>query len=254
MAGPVVLDVVTFQVRTDGENHKMVVTTGPGLMRVDEPDDHFSIIYNPQTDHYTGLEHSNYTYWEFSWPEVRAAVQASKRYESYLQKATLDGFDNSASDSATNAEATSPAPAPEDSGYVWNQTQERKKIAGIDCIRWTGQTASGGNVEVWCSTGALPKVQAAMERLRTINEPVALVPVRILVPDFVFPVYDALVKAGVVPVVIISGEGQEKDRFSFVASQTHEGRSDLFAVPKLYIKTTLITMDGILNQNQDKKK
>jgi hypothetical protein len=251
VAVPAFLDVVTFLVHTDGENHKMIVTSGPGLMRVDEPDDRYSIIYNPQTEHYTGLEHGNYTYWEFSWPEVRAAVEASKRYEAHLQEMTLDDIDGSAQTPATNAPADSTAPVPEDnSGYVWHQTTDRKKIAGIDCLRWTGDSVSGESVEVWCSTAPLSKVEAAMDRLRTINDPVALVPVRTLVPDFVFPVYSALVRGGVTPVVITWGGVEEKNRFAFVEARTIEGKAGLFSVPNLYMKTTLITMDGLTDQKK----
>jgi hypothetical protein len=251
VAVPAFLDVVTFLVQTDGDSHKMIVTSGPGLMRVDEPDDRYSIIYNPQTEHYTGLEHGNYTYWEFSWPEVRAAVEASKRYEAHLQEMTLDDIDSSAQSPATNAPADSAPSVPEDdSGYVWHQTTDRKKIAGVDCLRWTGDSVSSESVEAWCSTAPLPKVEAAMERLRAINDPVALVPVRTLVPDFVFPIYSALVRGGVTPVVITWGGEEEKNRFAFVEARTIDGKANLFTVPNLYMKTTLITMDGLLNQKK----
>ena len=60
----------------------------------------------------------------------------------------------------------------------------------MECVRWTGDTVSGESVEAWCVNGTLPKMQAAMERLRAINEPMALVPVRSLVPPLVFPIYD----------------------------------------------------------------
>jgi hypothetical protein len=105
-------------------------------------------------------------------------------------------------------------------------------------------------VEAWCSTAPLPKVEAAMERLRAINDPVALVPVRTLVPDFVFPIYSALVRGGVTPVVITWGGEEEKNRFAFVEARTIDGKANLFTVPNLYMKTTLITMDGLLNQKK----
>jgi hypothetical protein len=251
VAVPAFLDVVTFLVHTDGENHKLIVTTGPGVMRVDEPDDRYSIIYHSQTEHYTGLEHGNYTYWEFSWPEVQAAVKASKRYESHLQEMTLDGIDGSAQTPATNAPADPVASLPDDnSGYVWHQTTDRKKIAGVDCLRWAGDSVSGESVEVWCSTAPLPKVEAAMESLRAINEPMELVAVRTIVPDFVFPIYHALVRGGVTPVTITWGGEEEKSRFSFVESQTREGKAALFTVPNLYMKTTLLTMDGLIDQKK----
>jgi hypothetical protein len=107
---------------------------------------------------------------------------------------------------------------------------------------------SGESVEAWCYAGPLPKLQAAVERLRAINEPIALVPVRTIVPDFVFPVYDGLVKGGVTPVLIVWGGDKDKNSFRFVEAKTRDGKLSLFTVPKLYIKTTLITMDGLIDQ------
>ena len=252
LAAPAFLDVVSFEFQADGENHKVVVTTAPTLLRVDEPNDRYSVIYNPQTDHYTGLEHGNYTYWEFSWPEVRAAVENSKRHEARLQQLSNEGITGDTSPPATNAAtATSSSSAgSDDSGYVWRATTDKKRIADLDCVRWTGDTVSGENVEAWCYKGPLPKVAAAVERLRAINEPMAMVPVRTIIPDFVFPVFDALVKGGVTPVLITWGGDKDKNHFRFVEAKTRDGKLSLFTVPKLYIKTTLITMDGLIDQKK----
>jgi hypothetical protein len=249
VAAPAFLDVVSFEFYADSENHKVVVTTSPTLLRVDEPDDRYSIIYNSQTEHYTGLEHGNYTYWEFSWPEVCAAVENSKRHEARLQELSNEGLNDDASPPSTNApDASSSSAGADDSGYVWHPTDEKKRIAGLDCVRWTGDTVSGESVEAWCYGGPLPKVQAAVERLRAITEPIALVPVRTIAPDFIFPVYAALAKGGVTPVLITWGDDTDKSSFRFVKAETCDGKLSLFAVPNLYMKTTLVTMDGIIDQ------
>jgi hypothetical protein len=107
---------------------------------------------------------------------------------------------------------------------------------------------SGSPVEAWCCTTPLPKVHEALARLREINEPIALVPVRSLMPAFVFEVVDDLAKGGVTPIDITWGDDQEKDHFTLVSAKTREGRAKLFAVPSLYVKTTLVTMDGIGSQ------
>lgn len=252
MAAPAFLDVVSFEFRADDENHKVVVTMSPTLLRVDEPDDRYSIIYNPQTEHYIGLEHGNYTYWEFSWPAVCAAVENSKRHEARLQELSNEGLndDDTAPPSTNATDAASPAPSSDDSGYVWHPTSDKKRIAGLDCVRWTGDTLSGESVEAWCYGGPLPKVQAAVDRLRAINEPIALVPVRTIAPDFIFPVYDALAKGGVTPVLITWGGDTDKSSFRFVEAKTRDGQLSLFTVPKLYMKTTLVTMDGIIDQKK----
>jgi len=251
VAAPAFVDVVTFDVHVEGENHKMVVTTGPTLLRVDEPDDGYSVIYDPQTDHYTGLEHRNYTWWEFSWAEVRAAVETSKRYETHLQDLSNEGLNNDAPATVANAPgAPSNSVGSDNSGYVWRPTNDKKKVSGFDCVRWEGDTVSGENVQAWCTDTPQPRLQAAMTRVRAINEPMALVPIRTLVPPFVFPVYDALVKGGVTPILITWGGDRDKNRFDFVEAKTRDGQLSFFTVPKLYVKTTLITMDGLIDQKK----
>ena len=249
---PSSLDIVTFDVHVEGENHKLVVTTGPSQMRVDEPNDGYSVIYNPLTQHYTGLEHRNYTYWEFSWPDVRDAITASKRYETHLQDLGNQGMNDdyaqpAAADSSTT---TSSSAGTDNSGYVWRPTMDKKKDRGLDCVRWTSDTISGQSVEAWCYAGPLPKIQAALDHVRSINEPMALVPVRTLVPAIVFPVYDALVKGGVTPVLIIWGGDRDKNHFGVVDAQIRKNDGHLFIVPKLYMKTTLVTMDGLIDQKK----
>jgi hypothetical protein len=249
LAVPAFVDAVSFEFNADAESHKIVVITTPNLLRLDEVTDGYSVIYNPQTDYYTGLEHRNYTYWDFSWPEVRDAVENSKRHESRLQELGNEGLngDSDISNPDTNAAPSSPPGGGDDSGYVWHPTTDRKRIADLDCVRWVGDTVSGENVEAWCYAGVLPKIQNAVDRLRTIDEPMALVPVRDIVPDFIFPIYTALLKGGVTPILINWGEDQNRNHFRFLGAKTQEGKLSLFTVPKLYVKTTLITMDGMID-------
>jgi len=254
LAAPAFVDAVTFEFNADEESHKVMVVSAPNLLRVDELTDGYSVIYNPQTDFYTGLEHRNYTYWQFSWSEVRDAVENSKRHEERLQELGNEGLtgigDSDSSNANTNATSadTSSTSLADDSGYVWHPTNDHKQIADFDCVRWIGDTVSGESVEAWCYAGVLPKVQTAIDRLRVIDEPMALVPVRNIAPDFIFPVYTALLKGGVTPLLINWGNDQNKNHFRFVAAKTEDGKLSLFTVPKLYSKTTLITMDGMLDK------
>jgi hypothetical protein len=250
VAAPAFVDAVAFAFHDSGEDHKVIVTNTPALQRIDQPDDHFSFIYNPATQLYTGLELGNYTYWTFSWPEVRAAVETSKRGEKRLQDLSIAGLtsDNPSPTTNTPADAAPDSTtlgSGDDSGYVWRPATEKKSIAGLPCTRWIGETVSGENCSVWCYAGPLPKVTEAIALLRQVNGPMALVPVRVVVPDFIFPVYDALTKAGVTPVQIDWGD-TDKSTFRLVDQKNRPYDARLFAVPKLFVKTTLVTMDGMI--------
>lgn len=260
MPSPAVVqvDVITFDVRDQDEKRRLVVTLSPTLMRLDKSDDGLSVIYDPKSEHYTGLEHHNATWWEFSWPAVEAAVETSKRYESHLRDLTVAGLNDyqqsppPETNTAASAAPAAATDASDDSGYVWRTTTDKKRIAGYDCVRWTGETVSGGEaVEAWCYAGLLPPVKTALAQLRVINEPMALVPVRPVLPPFVFVVCDALVKGGVTPLLITWGANEkEKSSFAFVETKTRTVNAAFFAVPPIYLKTTLVTMDGILDEKK----
>ena len=203
---------------------------------------------------------------------MEAAVEGSTRYQTRLKDLGTQGLNGYMPDAdggapSTNAPtdnpfaasdalmATNSPPAPAAppasanvSGYVWRPAGDKKRIADIDCVKWTGESVSGSPVEAWCCMTPLPKVREALARLREINEPIALVPVRSLMPSFVFEVADDLARGGVTPVDITWGDDENKDHFALVSVKTREGRAKLFTIPSLYVKTTLVTMDGIGSQ------
>jgi hypothetical protein len=264
---PAILDEITFNVESEGDKYKLDVIPTPTLLRIDDSTDGYSLIYDPATEHYTGLEHRNYTYWDFYWQAVKAAVENTKRYEARLKDLGTEGLSGYSPDPGSSA----PAPAStavvgtnsdtvsspgtsassDDSGYIWKPGTERKRIAGYDCVRWTGESVSGPPAEAWCYAGPLPLVEKALAQLRIVNEPMALVPVRTLVPPFVFEVNDSLGKGGVTPLAMAWGGDGEKSRFDLLGIKTREGKASLFMVPKLYVKTTLVTMDGIGDQKPE---
>lgn len=212
VAAPAFVESVTFKIVSGGDTRVLTVTSGPSLVRIDAPNDRMSVIYDPQTEHYLGLEHSNYTWWEFTWPQVRDSVESTQRYATRLRDIGPEALSGDVAPTpaptGTNAVAAPSASASaggDESGYVWQPTNERKRIDGLDCVHWTGVTVSGENIEMWCANGLIAPVEEAVAALRAVNEPMALVPVRNLVPPLVFVPWDAMKKAGVTPVLITWG-------------------------------------------------
>ena len=258
-AAPAFLDAVTFKSESDGARHTLTVMDGPSLDRIEAPDDRLIVIYEPATQHYTGLESSNYTYWEFSWPAVHAAVQGTARYATRLRdigpELMEEGALNQPAPNANPLAGNSTTPTDTvggdddgQTGYVWRTTIERKRIAGYDCLHWIGETVAGESIDAWCTAGLQPPIERAMATLKEINEPMALVPVRELVPPLVFVAWKALTRAGVTPIDLTWGGEGETSHFAFVSTRQREGRIAYFQIPPLYRKTTLLSMDGIGNQ------
>jgi len=259
VAAPAFVEEVTFNVVSAGDKQRISVISAPGLVRVDSPDDRLSVLYDPATEHYTGLEHSNYTYWEFSWPEVRDAVENTPRYASRLRDLGPELLEenaiappatnsDSASADASTAPPTASAGGDDNSGYVWHTDTARKRVAGIDCVHWIGETVSGEQIDAWCAPRPIPEVENALAILKTMNEPMALVPVRTLLPPLVFVAWQALQKGGVTPVMLTWGSDTAFNQLTLAGIKQREGKLAYFQVPRLYVKTTLVTMDGIGNQ------
>ncbi len=260
IAAPAFVEEVNFNVITAGDKERISVLSAPGLVRIDSPDDRLSVIYDPATEHYTGLEHSNYTYWEFSWPEVRDAVENTPRYAARLRDMGPELLEeNAIAPPATNSDAatadTNTAPTTDsaggdtdNSGYVWHTDPATKRVAGIDCVHWIGETVAGERIDAWCSPKPIPEVEQALAILKEMNEPMALVPVRTLLPPLAFVAWQALQKGGVSPVMLSWGSDTEFNQMTLVSMKQREGKLSYFQVPKLYMKTTLVTMDGIGNQ------
>jgi hypothetical protein len=258
-AAPAFIDAVTFKINAEGDRRTLIVTDAPSLDRIDVPEDRLSVIYDPATQHYTGLEMSNYTYWEFSWPAVRAAVQGTGRYAARLrdigpalmeegevsQPATATTADPLAGNSANPTDSVG---GDDDSGYVWHTTTEKKRIAGFDCQHWVGETVAGETINAWCTAGLQTPIERAVATLKEINEPMALVPVREIVPPLAFVAWSALTKAGVTPLDMTWGGEGDSNRFLFVSTKEREGEISYFQIPDLYRKTTLLSMDGIGKQ------
>jgi hypothetical protein len=72
--------------------------------------------------------------------------------------------------------------------------------------------------------------------------------VRTLVPPTVFEINASLIRGGVTPIRMAWGDPQDRSEFELLGVKKRRGEASLFTVPKLFVKTTLITMDGIGDQ------
>ena len=256
-AAPAFVEAVTFKAESSGDQHTLTVISAPSLVRIEAPDDRLTVIYDPAKQHYIGLENSNYTYWEFTWPEVRDAVQGSTRYATRLrdigptlmeENAVAPPATNSVTLGDGSGTAASDSVGGDDTGYVWHTTPEKKRIAGFDCEHYIGETVAGETIDAWCAPGLQAPIQSALATLKEMNEPMALVPIRELVPPLAFVAWGAMTKGGVTPILITWGSDANANRFAFISAKQREGKVSYFQIPSAYRKTTLVTMDGINNQ------
>jgi hypothetical protein len=236
--------LVEFQLREAGENKKISLILTPEKIRVDQPAEKFAAIYLAAGDKYTGLELRDATYWEFSWPEVQAVVQRSKRYERRLHDLNIEGM--------ASYDLTRPDPAeslPESPIYLWRPTGVKRKIGIYETAQWIGQSASAPSVEAWCVEKELPGLKLSLDQIKKINEPMALVPVRPILPAIAFRVVDSLFKAHVTPIEILWGDGGDRNRLTLTRLESKKMDLKSFAVPNTFRKVQLNALDGILEND-----
>lgn len=246
--GKVQAERMEFRVADLTEEKKIIVTLTPAKIRVDQPEDKFAFIYDVATQSYTGLELRDAHYWKFSWPEVQAAVQASKRYKRRLNDLNIEGL--------ASYDITRPDPVetlPETPQFTWRTDDKTKKIGEYDCQHWLGNNRGGKDIEAWCVGQRVGGLKENLDRLKQVNEPMALVAVRPMLPPEFFVVVDSLYKAEVSPVEIAWGDHDDRTRLTLVRIEHKEVPVSLFQVPQTYLPSKLQALEGIVDDDKDKK-
>lgn len=252
-APPLQAERMEFYLRDQVEGKKIIVYLTPAKIRVEQPEDKFAFIYDVATQTYTGLELRDAHYWTFSWPKVQAHVQSSRRYQRRLQDLNIEGF---ASYDITRPDAPSSEPAAPQ--FIWRTGDKKKKIGEYECQLWLGENRGGKNLEAWCIEQRVGGLKENLDRLKEINEPMALVPVRPVLPPEFFVAVDSLYKAQVTPVEIAWGsvqdKSEEKTRLTLMGIQRKEISPALFEVPKTYLPSKLQALEGVSEDEGEKGK
>jgi hypothetical protein len=247
-APPVEAQRLEFEQVDFSDTRKINVTLTPDKIRVDQPQDKFSFIYDVSTKTYTGLEQRDAHYWSFNWPKVQAYVQNSKRYKRRLSDLNIEGY---ASYDILRPDA--PEPLPESPQFVWKADNQTRKISGYDCQHWIGTSKAGKTIEAWCVEQRVGGLKESLDRLKEINEPMGMVAVRPVLPPEFFVVVDSLYKAEVSPVEIAWGPKEDRTRLTLVNIQRKTVPASLFEVPNTYLPTKLQALEGIVEDDKDKK-
>lgn len=250
---PIPAQRMEFYLRDQVEGKRIIIYLTPDKIRVEQPEDKFAFIYDVPTKTYTGLELRDAHYWTFSWPKVQAHVQSTKRYQRRLQDLNIEGF--------ASYDITRPDPTPtlpESPQFIWRTGEGKKKVSGYECQLWLGDNRGGKDLEAWCVEQRVGGLKENLDRIKEVNEPIALVAVRPVMPPEFFVAVDSLYKAQVTPVEIAWGgtkqaRGDDKTRLTLTSIQTKEVSPALFVVPKTYLPTKLLALEGITEEDKEKK-
>lgn len=241
-------DQMEFRLVDFNQEKKITITLTADKIRVDQPQDKFAFIYDVATKTYTGLELRDAHYWSFNWNQVQAHVQASQRYKNRLKDLNIEGF---ASYDLARKDVSEPLP--DQPQFIWRSDEKTKKVGSYDCQHWIGDNKAGKNIDAWCVEQRVDGLKEDLDRIKEINEPMALVPVRPVMPPEFFVVVDSLYKAQVSPVEISWGEKEDKTRLTLISIQHKEVPASQFQVPETYLPSKLQALEGIVDEDKDKK-
>lgn len=250
---PIAAQRMEFSLHDQVEEKRIIIYLTPDKIRVEQPEDKFAFIYDVATKTYTGLELRDAHYWSFSWPKVQEHVQSTKRYQRRLQDLNIEGF---ASYDITRPDA--PAPSDPDSPqFIWRPDTAKKKISGYECQLWKGENRGGKDLEAWCVEQRVGGLKENLDRIKEVNEPMALVPVRPVLPPEFFVAVDSLYKAQVTPVEVAwGGTKQSRDddrtRLTLRSIESKQISPALFTVPKTYLPSKLQALEGVVDEDKDK--
>jgi hypothetical protein len=232
---------ILFTVKEAGRTQKIQALVAADKIRVNQPDEKFALLYESAGQLYTGLELRDAHYWQFRWPEVEAAIRESRRYADRLRNLDIEGLASyDLERPAANESAASSPPL-----YRWKPGGKKKRIGAYECELWLGQSEQAPAVEAWCVETQVPLFHELLERLREINEPMALAPLRPLLPPLYFVVAESLRKAGVTPVELSWTQHSSPSQVTFQGAGEKKTESGQWKIPEGYLKSEMGALEGI---------
>lgn len=238
----------TVEVRTllwqhGSEKQKIVCAWDPasGQMRIEMPGRRFGVIWREKDDFFTGLEERDAMYWEFSWPQIAAAVGTRNGAAADFKVPII----------AAEAGAVGKAPAPitetPPSAIVWKM----KGMTDKDAV-WTGIVNATLDVEARVVPQPPAGLEAFWRRYARVADLMRLVAVRELGPPDLTPLVASFVnmpEADRSPVALAWINGETTSN-TLTLIETRQERRDpaRFAPSSVYQKTTLSTLEGLLEE------
>ena len=238
-----VVEVRTLLWQHGAERDKLVCAWDPvsGQMRVEMPDRRFGVIWREKDDFFTGLEERDAMYWEFSWPQISAAVGKHTGAASDFKEPIVDA--------SAGALGKAPAPVTETapSAILWKM----KAMGDKDAV-WTGLVNATVDVEA----RVVPQPPAGLEmfwkRYARVADLMRLVAVREMGPGDLTPLVASFVnmpEANRSPLALTWINGTTPTNVVTVADSKTVPRDPVrFAAPSGYQKTTLSTLEGLLEE------
>ncbi|MDD4933953.1 MAG: hypothetical protein PHO89_10895 [Methylacidiphilaceae bacterium] len=214
---------------------------GPYL-RIDQPDNLFSLIYNVDLQSFLGLEHLDAHFWSFDWPTIHGNAKASRENgwrlhsDPFQEDPTLVPFTPSTLPPRANV-------FHDLAHFSWVRVADRES-------RWTGHAETGEKAEILAGrSGADHRLLliAAAQQLKTLSQIFHFLLGREAWPEPALAIWLSLPEdAGIPQEMSWRQDNGEEGKLRLVTQQWSEPPPDLFGPPKDYQRESLDEVEGFV--------
>ncbi|CAF0704215.1 hypothetical protein [Candidatus Methylacidithermus pantelleriae] len=222
--------------------HKEAITlwVSGKQFRVDRPAEALSVLFDPETERFTGLEHRDGRYWAFCWSKIEKLCRNTEQAKEIM------------SVSPWPEERRSPPFYPPSvqgpdrdlwhgKKLVWRPVPNGEKDQRF---LWKAVDPERGSLEAWCVPSLSQEWQGIVGPVCRATRRLRIAVIRSLFPEKVITVWETLpLKAGQ-PVEVVWTE-PKKISARLIREVLTEPNPRLFQVPSNYVPTHLAALEGL---------
>ncbi|WP_018290858.1 hypothetical protein [Verrucomicrobium sp. 3C] len=231
-----------FLWKSDRKEERLALLRRGPYIRIDQPANLFSLIYNVELQSFLGLEHLDAHFWAFDWPTIRANTKASRENgwrlhsDPFQEDPTLVPF----------TPPTLPARAHvfhDLARFSWVRAPDRES-------RWIGRAETGEEAEILADRSEADHrllLIAAAQQVKTLSQIFHFLLAREAWPEPALAIWLSLPEdAGIPQEMSWRHDNGDEGRLRLVNQLWREPTPDLFEAPRDYQRESLEEVEGFL--------
>ncbi|MDD2677240.1 MAG: hypothetical protein PHP75_07225 [Methylacidiphilaceae bacterium] len=234
-----------FLGKADRKEERLSLLRWGPYIRIDQPSNLFSLIYNVERQSFLGLEHLDAHFWLFDWPTIHAHTQANRengwrlRSNPFQEDPTLVPFVPSTLPASPRANVFYDL-----ARYSWVPAPGKES-------RWIGHTETGQEAEILASRSPEDHrlfFVATAQQVKTLSQIFRFLLGREAWPEPALAIWLSLpADAGIPQEMSWRESNGDKGQLRLMAQQWNEPPKDLFTAPKDYQQESLEELEGFLH-------